>query len=535
MYKVLIVDDEYYFRQAIKVSLPWEEMGFQLVGEAKNGQDALNQVKDLNPDIVMVDINMPIMDGLSFIEKSKEEGIDAKFIVLTGHSEFSYAKHALRLGVINYVLKPIDEEEVKKTLYQIKSLIDHERNEKTELEVLKRQAIEQATMLRNKFLNDWLLGNIDPLYQEIPSHSLGIDILSSYYLVVIVDVEGLDKQKLDKEVMKQEIDKLIQKKVCNSIKCEGFFNENNQIVFVFGSENNDFEEIGELCEAIRTMIFMEHGYSSTIGLGNMYSGLEGAANSYKDALYALRNRFILGNNRVIHYHKVTRSTVKVSLYTVEKRSRLLMIMRTGNTEEVEEWLNEFFRDDRWKNVSLEMLLVACFEIFSTCIEFLDETTQDINEIEHIQSKPDLFQLIEQMNSFSELKEWLSTLIVKIMRHVHSNKLTRSAIIIEEVKSFIEANYANEELKIEDISRSIHVNYSHLCQVFKKGTSYTINSYIIQYRMRKAKELFDKGGVVIQEVASMVGYSDANYFAKCFKTYSGVSPSQYINNISKNYG
>jgi len=535
MYKVLIVDDEYYFRQALKVSLPWEEMGFQLVGEAKNGQDALNQVKDLNPDIVMVDINMPIMDGLSFIEKAKEEGVDAKFIVLTGHSEFSYAKHALRLGVINYVLKPIDEEEVKKTLYEIKSLIDHERYEKTELEGLKQQALEKAAMLRNKFLNDWVLGNIDPLYQEIPSRSLGIDIISSYYLAVIVDVDELDKHRLNKEMMKQEIEMLIQRKVSHSYKYEGFFNELNQIVFVFSSEDNDFDEIGELCEAIRTIIFLEHGCSSTIGLGNSYSGFEEVASSYKEALYALRNRFILGNNRVIHYYKVTRSTVKVSLYTVEKRSRLLMIMRTGKTEEVEEWINEFFLDDRWKNVSLEMLLVTCFEIFSTCIEFLDETSLDINEIDHIQSKPDLFQLVEQMNSFSELKEWLRNLIVKIMRHVHSNKPTRSTIIIEEVKAFIEANYANEELKIEDISKSIHVNYSHLCQVFKKGTSITINSYIMQFRMSKAKELFDQGGVVIQEVASRVGYSDANYFAKCFKMYSGVSPSQYINNINKSYG
>src|SRR5690606_33767064 len=163
-----------------------------------------------------------------------------------------------------------------------------------------------------------------------------------------------------------------------------------------------------------------------------------------------------------------------------------------------------------------MLLVACFEIFSTCIEFLDETTQDINEIDHSQSEPDLFQLIEQMNSFSELKEWLRRLIHKIMNHVHSNKPTRSAIIVEEVKSFIEANYVNEDLKIEDISRSLHVNYSHLCHVFKKSTSYTINNYIMQYRMIKAKGFFDQGSLVIQEVASKVGYSDANYFAKCFK-------------------
>lgn len=535
MYKVLIVDDEYYFRQAMKISIAWEELGLQLVGEAKNGEEALEQTRRLVPDIIMVDINMPIMDGLAFIEAAKAEGFDSKFIVLTGHSEFAYAKQALRLGVFNYVLKPIDEDEIHNSLYEIKMLIDRERNEKIQLDDLKKQAKKKTQLMKNQLLNDWLLGNLDPQDQEERMQNLGIDVVSSYYLVAVIHVTASDDQPyfnpLHKNNFRSRMTRLIRQEAHQSLKYEGFFNGMDQFVLVFGSNANDFGDIGALCETIRTMLVAINGCIATVGMGNGHFGLQAGSTSYKEALYALKHRFILGNNRVIDYSKVTQSAMKVSLYSVEKRRSLLMSMRRGKTKEVEQWLADFFSNARSKNASLEMLLVAGFEIFSTCLEFLEETSQDMSEIAQSQTDPDLFQLIEQMNTLSEMEEWIRDLIRKIMDHVHANKSSRSAIIVEEVKSFIDHNYANEELKIEDIARGVHVNYNHLCSVFKRETSYTINHYLTQFRMQKAKELFDQGHLVVQEVASKVGYSDANYFGKIFKRHLGISPSQYINNVS----
>ncbi|WP_413242436.1 helix-turn-helix transcriptional regulator [Paenibacillus sp. 1P07SE] len=179
-----------------------------------------------------------------------------------------------------------------------------------------------------------------------------------------------------------------------------------------------------------------------------------------------------------------------------------------------------------------MLLVAGFEIYSTCMEFLEETSQDIHEIVHSRSEPDLFGLVERMDSFSEFEDWIRSLIGRIMLHVHAKKSSRSAVIVEEVKAYITAHYCNEELKIEDIARGVHMNYTHLCYVFKKETASTINDYLTQVRMQKAKELFDQGYLIVQDVASRVGYSDANYFGKCYKKYSGITPSKYISNVSK---
>ncbi len=535
MYKVLIVDDEYYFRQAIKVSLPWEELDLQLIGEAKNGEDALEQMRILHPDIIMVDINMPIMDGLTFIAEARSEGFDAKFIVLTGHSEFAYAKHAIQLGVHNYVLKPIDTEEVQNSLCEMKKLIKDERNAKLELDDLKKQAVEKASLLRTQVLNDWLLGNIGSEDKENRLLRMGIDIDSTDYMTAVIDIGEGDghphSNAQDKTTIRSNIPALVEQAVHHSFSYEGFFNEKGQFVLIFGSRDNNFDEIEALCESILTKMAVSSEFIYTIGLGNGHMGFEAVSASYKEALYALKHRYLLGGNRVILYSKVTQSAMKVSLYSISKRSQFLMNMRTGNTSEVEEWLTEFFYNARLNNASLEMLLVAGFEIFSTCMEFLEETSQDIHEIVQSQSEPDLFGLIDRMNSFSEFEDWIRGLIRKIMVHVHVKKSSRSAIIVEEVKSFIKVNYVNEALKIEDIARGVHMNYNHLCYVFKKETSTTINDYLTQIRMQKAKELFDQGCLVVQDVASRVGYSDANYFGKCFKKYSGITPSKYISNIS----
>jgi len=367
MYKVLIVDDEYYFRQALKVSLPWTELELQVVGEAKNGEDALEQMSILHPDIIMVDINMPIMDGLTFIAEARSAGYNAKFILLTGHSEFAYAKHAIQLGVFNYVLKPIDTEEIQHSLNEIKDVINQERHARQEL---------------------------------------------------------------------------------------------------------------------------------------------------------------------IGYVEVTRSALKVSLYSMDKRSSFLKSMRTGNASEVEAWLSEFFSHARATQASLDMLLVAGFEIYSTCMEFLEEVAPNIHDIIHAQAEPDLQGLIERMDSLSEFEDWIRSLIRNMMEHVHNKKSSRSGMIVEEVQRFIQTHYRNEELRIEDIARGVHMNYTHLCYVFKKETATTINDYLTQVRMQKAKALFDQGCIIVQDVANRVGYSDANYFGKCFKKYAGITPSKYIANIGK---
>ncbi|OAS17933.1 response regulator [Paenibacillus oryzisoli] len=534
MLKVLIVDDEYYFRQALKISLPWEELGFRIAGEAKNGQDALSIMSEVNPDIVLVDINMPIMDGMEFIQRAKQSEQETKFIMLTGQSEFTYAKMAVQLGVFNYVLKPIDEDELRNSLLEIKSLIYKEQSVRQDYERLKNQAKANMPMLKEQLLNEWLHGSgaLDPVSSIERLQYLGITLHAPLYVVIVVDIDSQDDvvSREDKYIRKLAVQNIAQEMIQSTYPYTSCHDNNDRYVMIIGLPADNNDQMESISEAIRRAVQTNLGCTLTIGIGNGYPSFESISVSYQEALYALKHRFVLGGNQVIHHSMIAESGMKVSVFSVESRVGLLMSMRIGNISEIEEWLVTYFKYARTKNASIEMIYVSALEIVSTCLEFLDEMSQSFEDVFQDKDQTDIVQFIQQMNTFGELESWIRNLLLKVIAHVHGKKQNRAAKVVDEVKSYIQSHYGNEELRIIDLAMSVHMNYNHLCYVFKKETSITINDYLTEIRISKAKGLFDQGEKIVQHVASQVGYADANYFGKCFKKVIGITPSKYVNNI-----
>ena len=534
MIKVLIVDDEFYFRQALKVSLPWEELGFRIEGEAKNGEEALALLEEIEPDIALVDINMPIMDGMELIQNAKESGHSAKFIVLTGHSEFVYAKQAMQLGVFNYVLKPIDEQELRNSLLELKSIIGKERSIRLELESLRQQEQENLPVLKDRLLNEWLQGNVKDSASETERlRYLGIDLNASHYFVVVADIDSIDAldSEEDRQIRKLAVQDIAHEFMRNSYPYASCHDHHDFLALIIGCPDGVHDKTEPLLAAMRNAVRTTLGITVTLGVGHVYPGLESIPVSYREALFALRHRFVLGGDQVIQHSTIADSGMKVSLFSVEKRSSLLMCMRIGNRSEAEEWLASFFHNARAKNASMEMLLVAGLEIVSTCLEYLAEMSLSFEQVFQDAVRTDVMRTIQQMTSAGQLEGWVRDLILKVLDYAQGSKKTRAVKVVEEVKSYIQTHYGNEELRIEDIARNVHMNYNHLCYVFKKETNVTINDYLTEVRMTKAKELFDRGEKVVQYIASQVGYADANYFGKCFKKFMGISPSKYASNIN----
>lgn len=535
MYKVLIVDDEYYFRQALKISLPWSELDFQIAGEAKNGAEALELMSQVEPDVVLVDMNMPIMDGLEFIQKAKERDRKTKFLVVSGHSEFNYAKQAVQLGVFNYVLKPINEEELQGSLLEIKELIRTERRDKLELDDLKQQAIDGLSAMKAQMLIGLLQGNgvAGSRPDSNRMKELGIPPEGLHYRAVVVDLDSCEESSREegRPLRKARVQDIVQHGMKSAFPCVvGCHDQEDRLVMMIGSPEDSINTLESLCERIRLNVRNELACTVTIGVGNAYETFESISISFKEALNALKRRFASGGDKVYMHSPIGESGTKALLFSVEKRSGLLMNMRIGNIADTEEWLSRFFQEARDKKASMEMLLLAGVEIVSTCLEFLSETSQSFEDVFLHATQSDMIGQVQRIKTFKELEAWIRSLILRAMEHVHSRKPHRSVKVIEDVKSYIARHYGNEELRIEDIARSVHMNYNHLCFVFKKETTVTINDYLTETRMIKAKELFDRGESVIQSVANRVGYADANYFSKCFKKHIGITPSKYVNQI-----
>ncbi len=537
MYKVMIVDDEFYFREALKISLKWEELGFEICGEAKNGKEALQKIQELKPDITIVDINMPIMDGLEFAKKLRELGIESKILILTGHSEFNYAKQAVSLGVYNYLLKPVNEDELANCLCEMKSDIQKEANIRIEVERLEKQVKENIPLLKEKFLNDLILGNSVIKSEEVVGKTkyLQMNILSEYYQIAVVEVnydENLEWTDEDKQLWLFAIKNITGEILQEYFEFEMCYDRDDRLCIIVCLNGNEVESLLEdTLERVKISVNKYLKFFISIGIGNRKSDIFDVASSYKESIIALKNKLTVGSNKVILYSSVDDLELKLNLFTDEHRSQLLLCMRTGNSEEIDMILTNIFRDVRGRNIHCEILFVVCVEIVSVCMEIIAEMGIGFKKI-YQNSQINIFEEIQLKQSIDEMEGWVKGIFTDAVEYIKKNKTTKASQLIEKVKKYIADNYQNDELDINIVAKSLFVNYGHICFVFKRDTGITINDYITEFRIKKAKELIDNGNQLVFSVAKKVGYADANYFGKCFKKYYGLTPSKYIENVSQ---
>jgi two-component system response regulator YesN len=541
MLKVMIVDDEFYFREALKISLPWNGLGFDICGEAKNGKDALDKVGELKPDIIIVDINMPIMDGLEFVQYSREKGVSSKIIILTGHSEFNYARQAVQLGVHNYILKPVNEEELAQSLLEMKKLIETEASVKIEFDTLKQQVNDSLPLLKDKFLNDLIQGNIirNDNASDKKMEYLNINIHSKFYQTSIIEIdyeENLDWNNEDRQLWKFAVSNITSEILSGYLTFDICYDKDDRICIITGAEEGGSEhDIDQLLEckleSIREAVCKHFKFTVTIGIGNVKNELFEIAASYKESMVALKNKLTLGKNRIITYGSVSDLEIKVNLFTAEYRNRLLINMRTGEDNEVRSLISQIFGEIRRQNVRHEILSVFCIEMVSACLEFMAETGLGFKDVLD-DNQLNIIEQIQLKRSIYEIEAWIQEIFLNASEAFKRNRSSKTSRLIEKVKKYIEENCHDSEMGIDEIAKHLYINYAYLCSVFKRDTGVTINEYLTEFRINRAKKLFDAGNVMVLDVAGRVGYADANYFGKCFKKYYGLAPSKYIESISR---
>lgn len=538
MLKVLLVDDEYYFRQALKVTIEWEKWGFEICGEAKNGKIALEKMKTLQPNIVILDINMPKMDGLEFLQVVKEMDFNVKVIILTGYSEFSYAKQAVQLGVYNYILKPVEEKELLRSLLDIKDSIKRELNIKIEVSKLKNQVKESKPIMKEKFIYDLIQGNIIMTQKGIfeKFKYFDIKVTGDLYQICVIEIdmeEHPDWSLEDKQLWIAAVNNIVSELLNDSYSFDITYDNLDHIIVIIGhngiSDEQAHEELIPVLDHIKEIVSKLLNFTITIGMGGIYQDIKDNSISYKEALVALKSKAVFGNNKIIVHKEISEMDLTYTCYSMEHRRQILMNMRLGNIEEVNEIIHDIFTEMKERNIHPNLLLANCVEIFSTCLEFKAELGEKFNNVLTTYSS-NFFEDIQAQKSINQMEKYVLKIFNHVIKNATNNKNKRATQIVESVLQYIHENYSDEELNIGNIAKNLFVNYGHLCNVFKKEMGETINEYIFAYRMTRAKELIKKGNYYVMDVAATVGYTDANYFGKCFKKYYGISPSKYIEEV-----
>lgn len=528
MLKLMIVDDESLFREALRKTIDWRELGYEVICEAENGIDALEKIAQFRPHVVLADINMPFMDGIELAAEVKQNGLDICFIIITGYEEFAYARQAIEVGVENYLLKPVDERELMKLLAAVKKRIDGQ------LDDLKKQIKVYKPLLKEMLLGSLLQGTrlfASEEWRQL-KESLAIDPDDRPYQVIAIEIDGRKEwSQEDKRLWAFAVSNIMR----DLLEADCVFeicSDHQHVCAVIHIKEPDAGwpvDLVQVCGKIRGAVLKYLKLDLTIGISNTHQGFEFLPSSYEDALYAIGNRHMFGDNKVIRYGDIIVSNeTALRIYSIEQRQRLLMAARLKDAGEVEGVLEEVFGEIRKANASIELAKNKCLELVSTYIEYVEGTGNEIRRV--FGDDESLSRELKEKKSLEEWESWIKSIYRKALRAdlIHAGQGMSKTV--EQAKKYIDQNLGRFDLKIDDIARHVYIGYGRLCELFKKETGVTINTYITEARIQRAKKLIDEGHHNVSAVSALVGYADANYFGKCFKKKYRLAPAKYIDNL-----
>ncbi|WHY68101.1 response regulator [Neobacillus sp. SuZ13] len=507
MYKLLIVDDEKIVIEGLKSAANWKEHHIEIVGSALDGEEALKEIMNKKPDIVLVDIRMPKLNGLDLIKETKDLNLDTVFIIISGYSKFDYAKRAIQLEAIDYLVKPIEVEEIIDSIKNAIFKLEKINNEKHSTERIN----EYQMALEEKRLLDYILG------QRFAAPEKDQKLKSFSFLNI--GLKGLAwEDSKDTEKTQVSLERL--KNLLENRKIESFiYTIDSEIVVMF--LNFGLEIGNDVVQDLESLIFHDIKIRPNVGISNVYENISDIKKAYSEAKEALKNG-IFSNQLVTYYKELetfnhsfgNRIIEKIDTFFNEKGLDLLSSMN--------QFMDKVFLDCQKSSLPPERSKYVCFKIVNHFLEYI-ESEYEVNKTGG--ERYLVYQELNQLQSLEEIRVWLEQFIEQSTAFLNENHVSYNEKLIIDLKSFINANF-KDPIVLDDLGKLFHKNPAYLCSLFSKAVGSTIFEYITKVRLNNAKKMLRTSNLKVSEICKQVGYENQKYFNQVFKKHIGTTPSLY---------
>lgn len=535
LYKILLVDDEEEIRKSIIKRIKWEELGFDVVGEAENGIEALDIIDKTMPDIVMTDIKMPFMDGIKLAENIKYRFPTTKVIVLSGFDDFEYAQEAMKLGVMRYILKPINALEMSDLLRELKHLLDDEVLSRNNLESLKLNYKKSLPLVKERFLNHWIEDYVSNEMIEENIQALNLGVGDGDLGIAIIRPDDLIKKDEDIHLLKNKnLLKVAIFNICEEIvkghQLGILFMKMNEMVLIMPLEkgelskasNRIFNGLGQIKATVEKYLMT----TVTIGVGNVCTDKSLLYKAYLSATAALDYTITLGNNKVIYIEDIEPEHPNdITFEEIEERS-LLTAIKVGEKEQIKATIHSALGKLDGAQLTLRDYQVYIMEIISILMRLVRSMELDSNAI--FPGEGNFFSIMSKLRTKEEIKEWLTDVSLKIGEVLSLKHSSSKNDLIEKAKEYIQTHYADEELNADKLCNYLHISTNYFSTLFKKETKLTFTNYLTQIRIEKAKKLLRTTDMKAFDIGNKVGYTEGHYFSYVFKKATGIAPTEYRN-------
>lgn len=546
MYKLILVDDEEEVRKGILNKIEWHKYGFQVVGEAENGIEALEIAEKCVPDVVITDIKMPFMDGLQLSEKIKAKFPTVKIVILTGFDEFEYAKKAIKLNVVEYVLKPISSKELIEVLEKVKSNIDDEMAKKKDMDMLRDYYKKSLPVLKEKFLGSLITRRVSMDEIADKCRTYGINLEGYGFAAALLDMAFNDAAGSDGDgandnngfkADEKELTRLavlnITGEIIDKYKTAIAFLHNDYIVIIFRAQSDckdDFiNSMLSILDEIRQSILVYYNLTVTIGVGTYCTSIGDIAYSYDNAVSALDYSLILGKNRVIYIEDVEPKRISRVVFDELKERSLISCIKVGSVDEIKDTVDSLFKELMDTPASINDCQIYLLSILTAILKMAKDLNVDTGSV--FMLKDNLFVELYKLRDLDEAKKWILGICIKVRGCVSKERQDSCRQIAEKAAQYVKDNYSDCEITIERVCKHLHISPAYFSTIFKREMKTTFLNYLINVRMEAARELLRTTNLKTLEIAKMVGYSEPNYFSYCFKKNFKISPTEYRNSRS----
>lgn len=522
----MIVDDEPLFREYLRTKFNWQALGMTICCDARNGVEALEKAEANRPDIALVDINMPYMDGLELTERLKERYPDISIVLVTGHSEFEYARRAIRIGVKDYLLKPFNEEEFTMTLGKVKSFLQASRDKKEDTQ-------DQFALMRESFLLKLISENISMKREDIEAAMVHfrIPVPPRYYLLAVTEIDHLRcgaSEPAEVVLWNHTVDNMLRELV--EIRGEHvlFHDAEGRAVSIMAFEDHEDGRAfnGEAFERLGQLVERHFRFTITTGFGRASEDFMELSLSYRDALNAIHNKLTAGQGNVIWHDKLSINMNSFEFFSMELQEKLIYSLRMKDWKAVEERLDMAFAYLGKTRTTVDHAWTGLMGLVSLGLSYAIESGQVISETFGPDFSP--YQELRRMTTLEQCREWIVSLFQRVMEPSAGSRLSKASILYTAATQYIHDQYADPDLSVDRIAGHFFIDASYLRKIFKKEGEKSVSDYVFYIRMQKAKELIGGSELKLSVIAEQVGYSDANYFSKCFKKHFGMTPTEYEN-------
>ena len=483
MYKIMLADDEGIVIDSLRFILSKEFGDTCVIESAKTGRSVIELAEHFGPDIAIMDIQMPGINGIEAMREIRETNTNTIFIVMSAYDKFDYAKEAIGLGVLEYLNKPVDRTEIVAVVERAMHLIDKER-EKRSKDLMIREKMETVVpIIENNHMTNAVGTSV-----RVQNHVREVrEVVKSYFPGIV-----------------------------------GAVMANKIAVFIPWEEpKQEYNERIEMIEKARVMVrkLRKHlDVAFRAGFGSVRP-LSEAMESYNEALDSLTTT----TGTVAHVDDLPIGCEYEENYPVETERLLFDALEKGDLNGSVAAANQFFdwMLENYPNCEMDIKLkVLEFVLWAEHV-----TYENSGKVYHFRSRQEYLPSLLPITQYEDLRIWYIDKITQACRTVMTRKEEQSSSIIDRAKDYIAGHYS-KDISLDDVSREVDISPYYFSKVFKEATGENFIEYLTNVRISKAKEMLQAGDSSMKEICSAVGYSDPNYFSRTFKKNVGVTPTEF---------